>query len=142
MRRSARQVLISGLNLEFCSTDLSQIFLQLQLDFPNDVGSLSLFFLNVVRLAPGQAIFLAAKEPHAYLDGNCIECMACSDNVIRAGLTPKFKDVEELLKMLNYNGAPVATKLFQPIKSDQFTDVFVPPVADFAVARIHVSADS
>lgn len=108
------------------------------MDFPNDVGILSLFFLNIIRLEPGQAIFLPAKEPHAYLDGNCIECMACSDNVIRAGLTPKFKDVEQLLTMLNYDGAPSATKLFQPIRSDSHTETFVPSVPDFAVAKIEV----
>lgn len=113
--------------------------MRLQNDFPNDVGSLSLFFLNIVRLQPGQAIFLPAKEPHAYLDGNCIECMACSDNVIRAGLTPKFKDVEQLLTMLNYDGAVATTKLFQPIRSDSHTETFVPTVSDFAVARIQVS---
>ncbi len=40
--------------------------------------------------------------PHAYLKGNCVECMAMSDNVVRAGLTPKFKDVDLLLRMLVY----------------------------------------
>jgi mannose-6-phosphate isomerase class I len=44
-----------------------------------------------VRLAPGEAIFLAANEPHAYVSGELVECMATSDNVIRAGLTPKFR---------------------------------------------------
>lgn len=125
---------------DFTSSETSEIFLRLQNDFPNDVGSLSLFFLNIIRLQPGQAIFLPAKEPHAYLDGNCIECMACSDNVIRAGLTPKFKDVEQLLTMLNYDGALASTKLFQPIRSDSHTETFVPTVPDFAVARIQVSA--
>lgn len=113
--------------------------MRLQNDFPNDIGSLSIFFLNIIRLQPGQAIFLPAKEPHAYLDGNCIECMACSDNVIRAGLTPKFKDVEQLLTMLNYDGALAATKLFHPIRSDLNTETFVPTVSDFAVAKIQVS---
>ena len=28
--------------------------------------------------------------------------MACSDNVVRAGLTPKFKDVATLCDMLTY----------------------------------------
>lgn len=44
-----------------------------------------------VRLAPGEAIYLAANEPHAYVSGELVECMAASDNVIRAGLTPKFR---------------------------------------------------
>lgn len=46
---------------------------------------------------------LAANEPHAYLSGDCIECMATSDNVVRAGLTPKFKDSQTLINMLTYN---------------------------------------
>ena len=44
-----------------------------------------------VSLEPGEAIFLAANEPHAYVSGELVECMATSDNVIRAGLTPKFR---------------------------------------------------
>lgn len=123
----------------FTSTLESQIFLRLQTDFPKDVGSLSLFFLNILQLQPGQAIFLPAREPHAYLDGNCVECMACSDNVIRAGLTPKFKDVDRLLAMLNYEGHSGESKLFVARRIDKFTEVFVPPVKDFAVAKIEVS---
>ena len=53
-------------------------------------------------LQPGEAMFLKANLPHAYLSGDCVECMACSDNVVRAGLTPKFMDVPTLCQMLNY----------------------------------------
>ncbi len=49
-----------------------------------------------------QALYLAANEPHAYISGDCVECMATSDNVVRAGLTPKFKDVDVLCNMLTY----------------------------------------
>ena len=49
-----------------------------------------------------QALFLAANEPHAYISGECVECMATSDNVVRAGLTPKYKDVDVLCAMLTY----------------------------------------
>ena len=38
-----------------------------------------------------QAIYLPANEPHAYVSGELVECMATSDNVIRAGLTPKLR---------------------------------------------------
>jgi mannose-6-phosphate isomerase len=67
-----------------------------------DVGVLSVFFLNIVDLLPGQAIFIGPNVPHAYLSGDLIECMTCSDNVIRGGLTSKFKDVETLLASLDY----------------------------------------
>lgn len=66
-----------------------------------DHGLVAMLLMNVVHLAPGQAIFIAANVPHAYLEGDLIECMACSDNVVRAGLTPKYKDVETLLEVVD-----------------------------------------
>lgn len=134
---------IDGLMKKFKNEDskLVRVFNQIQEDFPDDVGSLSLFFLNLIELNAGDSIFLAANVPHAYLSGDCIECMSCSDNVIRAGLTPKFKDVENLLNMLVYDGATVEQKLFQPKIIDdnhKFTWLFRPPVEDFAVAKIAV----
>lgn len=62
-------------------------------------GILTLFFLNLVHLIPGEAIFQPAGLLHAYLEGQNIELMANSDNVLRAGLTPKHIDVGELLKI-------------------------------------------
>jgi mannose-6-phosphate isomerase len=73
--------------------------------YGNDVGLLSFFFFNIVQLKPGQAIFTGAGTPHAYIEGNIIECMANSDNVVRAGLTNKFKDVNTLLEILDYSFA-------------------------------------
>jgi len=55
-----------------------------------------------VKLSPGECLILAANEPHAYLKGTCIEAMATSDNVVRAGLTPKLKDSKTLIEMLTY----------------------------------------
>lgn len=69
---------------------------------------------------------------------DCIENMACSDNVVRAGLTPKFVDVETLCSMLNYKGEPAANKIFMSVAEDNFTRLFKPPVPDFAVAEIKV----
>lgn len=65
--------------------------------------------------------------------------MACSDNVVRAGLTPKYIDVDTLCQMLNYNCEDADKKRFQPISLDSCTQLFSPPVPDFAVARILVS---
>ena len=67
-----------------------------------DVGLLALFVLNIVTVLPGKALYIGPNVPHAYLEGDLVECMACSDNVVRAGLTPKFKDVSTLLEMLDY----------------------------------------
>jgi mannose-6-phosphate isomerase class I len=71
-----------------------------------DPGLFSLLLLNLVRLRPGQAVFLPARELHAYLQGVGVELMANSNNVLRGGLTHKYVDVEELLDNLSYRTAP------------------------------------
>lgn len=60
-------------------------------------------FLNYVVLEPGDSLLMEPNEPHAYISGECVECMANSDNVVRVGLTPKYKDVDTLIDMLTYN---------------------------------------
>ena len=84
-------------------TEIEKHFIELFGKYKNDVGLLILFFLNFVHLKRGEAIFTKPGIPHAYLKGNIIECMSNSDNVIRAGLTPKYKDAKTLLKVLNYD---------------------------------------
>jgi mannose-6-phosphate isomerase len=63
-----------------------------------DKGLFSIYFFNLVFLQPGQGIFQAAGIPHAYLQGQNVELMANSDNVLRGGLTNKHVDIEELMK--------------------------------------------
>ena len=63
-----------------------------------DKGIFSIYFLNIIHAGKGDAIFQDNGIPHAYLQGQNIELMANSDNVLRAGLTPKHVDVPELLK--------------------------------------------
>ena len=66
--------------------------------------------------------------------------MACSDNVVRAGLTPKFKDVATLCEMLHYSSKTPAENMFEPAVSatDPCLAVFDPPVPDFTVAKVQV----
>ena len=66
--------------------------------------------------------------------------MACSDNVVRAGLTPKFKDVPTLCSMLNYTCKPAKENLYasRPDADDPYVTVYNPPVEDFGVNRIQV----
>jgi len=71
-------------------------------EYPGDIGVLSPLLLNLVCLEPGQAMFLPSGQLHAYLSGMGIELMANSDNVLRGGLTPKHVDVHELLNTLNF----------------------------------------
>ncbi|XP_072881614.1 mannose-6-phosphate isomerase isoform X1 [Hemitrygon akajei] len=117
-----------------------ELLLRLHSQFPGDVGCFVIYFLNLVKLQPGEAMFLGANEPHAYLYGDCIECMACSDNTVRAGLTPKFIDVHTLCEMLNYIPAPASEKIFPFTQDPCDPRVFIydPPVPDFTVIKIEV----
>ncbi|MGN0867402.1 MAG: mannose-6-phosphate isomerase, class I [Oligosphaeraceae bacterium] len=80
-----------------------RLFLSLSREYPGDRGTLFAYLLNRVDLAPGQALFLAPNSPHAYQRGAGIECMTNSDNVIRAGLTPKAVDVPTLLQTVDFD---------------------------------------
>ena len=71
--------------------------------YPDDLGILVALFMNHVYKHTGDSIYISANYPHAYIDGNCVEAMACSDNVIRLGLTPKYKDLEQFENILNYH---------------------------------------
>lgn len=93
--------------------------------YPGDVGVLCVYLLNVLHLTPGQALYLGAGVPHAYLSGDAVEIMASSDNVIRVGFTSKFKDVHTTLAALKYEaGVP---QLVEPRVLDDVTRLFVPP---------------
>lgn len=83
-------------------TPKEELALRLEKQYPGDIGVLSLFFLNYIKLCPGEAVYLDADVPHAYLSGEIVECMAASDNVVRAGFTPKYIDTETLCSMLTY----------------------------------------
>ena len=106
--------------------------------FPGDVGVFCAFFLNHIVLQPGEAIFLGPNVPHAYLSGNCIECMACSDNVVRAGLTPKLRDADVLLKMLEYE--PKQFPITSGERVDEFCWRFPVPVSEFLLYRVSLPA--
>lgn len=99
--------------------------------YPDDSGLFSPLLLNVITLQPGEAMFLYAETPHAYLRGEALEVMANSDNVLRAGLTPKYIDVPELLANVQFTSKPATALLTQP--SEQNNALHFPiPVADFA----------
>ncbi|KPJ14523.1 Mannose-6-phosphate isomerase [Papilio machaon] len=107
-------------------------------EFPGDVGCYAPYFMNLMYLRPGQAIFLKPNLPHAYLSGDCVECMACSDNVVRAGLTPKHIDLPTLINMLDYTSYTPEQMLFNPMMEDENSCIWRPPVPDFAVVKIKV----
>ncbi|KAK4952793.1 Mannose-6-phosphate isomerase [Elasticomyces elasticus] len=127
--------------------ELADLMVRLNGQFPNDIGLFVTFFLNYVKLEVGEAMFLKADDIHAYLSGDIIECMASSDNVVRAGFTPKFKDVGTLTNMLTYSYAPISEQKMEPrdyercklndkaYSSSSTAVLYDPPIEEFAVVR-------
>jgi mannose-6-phosphate isomerase len=113
---------------------------RLQRFYPGDIGSLAPLFLNLVRLEPGEAIFLPAGELHAYLEGTGVELMANSDNVLRGGLTPKHVDVPELLRILRFVPASTTRQEIRPAGPGE--TVFVSPAREFRLSRLTLSGRS
>lgn len=101
--------------------------------YPEDSGLLAPLFLNVICLQPGEAVFLTSRTPHAYLFGTALEIMANSDNVLRAGLTPKNIDVKELLKNTTFQPLTAAHLQTAPVKTAHQL-AFLVPVDDFKFA--------
>lgn len=123
-------------------SELRHVFLKVHKFYPVDVGCLCLFFLNYVHLKPGDGIFLKANEPHAYLSGDFVECMAKSDNVIRAGFTPKFKDVEQLCRTLSYDLTHPESLVIKPKASpDGITFSYASQTKEFSVDQIYFNSD-
>lgn len=99
-----------------------------------DRGIFSIYFFNLVHLNPGEAIFQGAGLPHAYLEGQNVELMSNSDNVLRAGLTPKHVDVAELMKHTLFEA--VEPEIMKPLTENAFEKVFLCPVPDFSLVRV------
>ncbi|MGZ0748711.1 mannose-6-phosphate isomerase [Kluyvera sichuanensis] len=107
--------------------------------YPDDSGLFSPLLLNIVQLNPGEAMFLYAETPHAYLRGTGLEVMANSDNVLRAGLTPKYIDIPELVANVKFTAKPANQLLTQPAQHGEALE-FPIPVEDFAFSLHALSA--
>lgn len=102
-----------------------------------DRGLFSVYFFNIVKLEPGQAIFQDAGILHAYLEGQNLEIMANSDNVLRGGLTNKHVDVPELLKHVKFEPT-YPTVINGEQRGPEW--IFATTAADFELRRIDVDS--
>lgn len=94
-----------------------------------DRGIFSLYFMNLVNLKPGEGIYQAPGVLHAYMEGQNIECMATSDNVIRGGLTSKHIDIDQLLKIVKFES--VKPEIILPVNG-----VYLTPASEFQLSRV------
>ncbi len=102
-----------------------------------DRGIFSIYFFNLVYVKPGQAIYQKAGLPHAYLEGQQVEIMANSDNVFRAGLTPKHMDVELLLDHIVFKETQV--NIIEPTMEDDLESLIKSPAKEFELSIITIN---
>ncbi len=101
-----------------------------------DRGIFSIYFFNLLHLQPGEGIYQPAGLPHAYLEGQNVEVMANSDNVLRAGLTDKHIDVAELMKHVTFAPTVAAVIPASPEKEQ----VYKTPAGEFELAKLKINA--
>ena len=104
-----------------------------------DKGIYSIYFFNIVKVNKGEAVFQDAGIPHAYLEGQNMELMANSDNVLRGGLTPKHVDVPELLKHVAFVETIPDVMPGEP-QADGIERIYKSPAPDFELSQINLSA--
>ncbi len=75
--------------------------------YPGDPGIIAPYLLHLLHLEPKEALYIETGILHAYIRGNVIELMSASDNVLRAGLTAKKVDLDELLRVVSTAADPV-----------------------------------
>lgn len=102
-----------------------------------DKGILSIYLLNIVNVPKYQGVFQGAGLLHAYLEGQNIELMANSDNVLRGGLTPKHIDIEELLEHIKFE--PTYPNILNGDLKNSNEVQFPCPVPDFGLTKITLS---
>ncbi|MEV4558772.1 mannose-6-phosphate isomerase, class I [Kitasatospora sp. NPDC049285] len=108
-------------------------------EHPGDTGLLAALLLNHIVLQPGEALYLGAGVPHAYLRGTGVEIMANSDNVLRCGLTPKHVDVPELLKVVDFHAT--RPEVLRPEPAADGERHYPVPIDEFRISRYDLTAD-
>jgi mannose-6-phosphate isomerase len=104
-----------------------------------DRGLFSIYLLNLVHLQPGQGTYQPAGFLHAYLEGTTIEIMANSDNVLRGGLTPKYVDVPELMRILKFEGR--RPNILEGKCTSEHEKVYLTPSREFELSSIHLQEE-
>ncbi|HEU4471889.1 MAG TPA: mannose-6-phosphate isomerase, class I [Flavisolibacter sp.] len=102
-----------------------------------DRGIFSIYLFNLLRLEQGEGVYQPQGMPHAYLEGQNIEIMANSDNVLRAGLTDKHIDVPELMKHVDF--APTFPRPIRPSGNKVHT-VYASPAEEFELHRYQLQS--
>jgi len=128
--------LINIINNKPIKSETDLLILNLNNEYKNDIGIFCVYFMNHIILDKNESVFIGANEPHAYIHGDCIECMANSDNVVRMGLTKKFVDKKTLYNILSYNtDFPIISS---GVRKNKYLTLYNSPVNEFDIEKIVV----
>lgn len=118
---------------------LGRLVIKVNEQYNGDVGVFAVpFFMNLVRLKRGESIYIGADEIHAYLEGDIVECMAVSDNVVNSAFVPpEERDISTFIDMLTYTSREPS---HWALPQNEFkrsmtgkTTAFKPPLEEFNV---------
>jgi len=138
--KSSQEALVSDV-FDYCAKNTHkdpafEWVIKLHEEYPGDIGVISPLLLNVIRLEPGEAMFIQAGVLHCYLEGCGVELMANSDNVLRGGLTAKHVDVQELLRILNFSHQGV--DILKPVTLSNGEMYYPAPAKEFILSVIQL----
>lgn len=105
-----------------------------------DRGTLAMFFLNLVSLKPGQALYLEPGMPHSYLEGVGLELTGNSDNVLRAGLTSKAVDMDAFLGSINLTFEK--PQIYELESKDATSSAYPIPFEGIELGKLELQADN
>ncbi|WP_408016168.1 mannose-6-phosphate isomerase, class I [Rhodococcus artemisiae] len=120
--------------------DEAQMVIDLGKQYPGDPGVLAAMLLNLITLRPGEGIYLGAGHLHAYLRGAGIEIMANSDNVLRGGMTTKYINRSELVRVLRFESVAPPIVHPEPLAGLQNACVlqYATPASEFQLRRVEI----
>jgi mannose-6-phosphate isomerase len=105
--------------------------------YPGDPGVVGAMLLNHLRLQPGEAVYTAPGQIHAYLEGTGVELLGSSDNVMRGGLTAKHVSIEQLRRVLSADASK--PQLLSQVRDADGAARWVTPRPEFALSRLQLS---
>jgi mannose-6-phosphate isomerase len=129
---SLNQYIFKKMDNKVSKTNKEKAIMKLYDQFDNDdIGIIFTLFMNYLELFPGGCVYIPANTVHSYISGDIIECMSQSDNVIRVGLTTKYKDEETLMDTLIFEESK--PHILEPKSFNEMHKIYKPPIEEFEV---------
>lgn len=128
------------------SQEIALLVQKVNAQYPGDVGVISTtFFMNFIKLKRGESVYIGADEVHAYLEGDIIECMAVSDNVLNvAFVPPEERQAKDFIRALTFTARDkdfwrLGHQTYKRSKEGK-TQSYEPPLEEFVVLGTSLEA--